>query len=84
MSKSCRVDDSRSLGKEKLGRLLLRFAAPCVLSMLVSALYNICDQIFIGHSSLGYLGNAATNADWSFGASVLLLPPAGAAPYAAA
>lgn len=33
---------------------------PCVLGLLVSAFYNIVDQIFIGNSSLGYLGNAAT------------------------
>ena len=39
---------------------LLKFSVPCVLSMLVSALYNIVDQIFIGQG-VGYLGNAATN-----------------------
>lgn len=51
---------SNYLGEEKIGRLLLKFSIPCILSLLVSALYNIVDQIFIGNSELGYLGNAAT------------------------
>ncbi len=50
------------LGTEKIGKLMLKFSVPCVLSLLVSALYNIVDQIFIGHSELGTLGNAATGA----------------------
>ena len=37
-----------------------RQSVPCVLSLLVSALYNIVDQIFIGNSELSALGNAAT------------------------
>ena len=48
------------LGKEKISRLMLKFSIPCVLSLLVSALYNIVDQIFIGNSELSALGNAAT------------------------
>ncbi len=48
------------LGTEKLPKLMLKFCIPCVLSLLVSALYNIVDQIFIGNSDLGDLGNAAT------------------------
>lgn len=48
------------LGKEKITRLMLKFSIPCVLSLLVSALYNIVDQIFIGNSELSALGNAAT------------------------
>lgn len=48
------------LGTEKIGRLMLKFSVPCVLSLLVSALYNIVDQIFIGNSELSALGNAAT------------------------
>lgn len=39
---------------------MLTFSIPCVLSLLVSALYNIVDQIFIGNSELSALGNAAT------------------------
>lgn len=48
------------LGKAKLGKLMLRFCVPCILSLLVSALYNIVDQIFVGNSELSVLGNAAT------------------------
>ena len=39
---------------------MVKFSVPCVLSLLVSALYNIVDQIFIGNSELSALGNAAT------------------------
>lgn len=48
------------LGEEKIPKLLLKFSIPCVMGLLISALYNIVDQIFIGNSELGYLGNAAT------------------------
>lgn len=51
---------SQWLGTEKLSKLMLKFSIPCVLSLLVSALYNIVDQIFIGNSELSALGNAAT------------------------
>ena len=51
---------SQFLGKEKISKLMLKFSIPCVLSLLVSALYNIVDQIFIGNSELSALGNAAT------------------------
>ena len=54
------MDENRILGEEKISRLLLKFAVPCVAGLLISAFYNIVDQIFIGNSSLGYLGNAAT------------------------
>lgn len=40
--------------------MLVKFSVPCVMGLLISALYNIVDQIFIGNSELGYLGNAAT------------------------
>lgn len=45
---------------EPVGRLIVRFAIPCVISLVVNALYNIVDQIFIGWG-VGYLGNGATN-----------------------
>ena len=48
------------LGTEPVGQLLRRFAVPSIVAMLVNALYNMVDQIFIGHS-IGELGNAATN-----------------------
>lgn len=43
-----------------IGRLIAKFAIPCVISLLVNSLYNIVDQIFIGWG-VGYLGNGATN-----------------------
>lgn len=48
------------LGKEKISKLLKKFAIPCMISLLVNALYNIVDQIFIGWG-VNYLGNGATN-----------------------
>ena len=48
------------LETEKEGKLIAKFAIPAIISMLVSSLYNIVDQIFIGHA-VGTLGNAATN-----------------------
>lgn len=48
------------LGYEKLPVLLRRFAVPSIIAMVVSSLYNIIDQVFIGQG-VGYLGNAATN-----------------------
>ena len=48
------------LEKESLGRLMCKYAVPCVISMLVAALYNIVDQIFIANAAyLGSYGNAA-------------------------
>ena len=49
------------LGTEKIGRLLVKFSIPCILSMVIGALYNVVDQLFIGNSRLGYLGIAATS-----------------------
>ena len=48
------------LATQPLGKLILKFAIPAIISNLISALYNIVDQIFIGQS-VGLLGNAATN-----------------------
>lgn len=48
------------LGKDNINKLLLSFALPCVISMLINSIYNIVDQIFIG-KGVGTLGNAATN-----------------------
>ena len=52
--------ENLALGQGKISRLLLKFSVPCIMGLLISALYNIVDQIFIGNSELGYLGNAAT------------------------
>ena len=48
------------LGTERIGKLMRQYAIPCVISLLVGALYNIVDQIFIANASyLGSYGNAA-------------------------
>lgn len=54
------ITKENPLGTEKLSKLLKGYAIPSVIAMLVSSLYNIVDQIFIGQG-VGYLGNAATN-----------------------
>ena len=48
------------LGKERIGKLLFTFAVPMMFSLVLSAVYNMVDQIFIGQG-VGYLGNGATN-----------------------
>ncbi len=69
----------------KIGRLLFRFAIPCVISMLVNSIYNIVDQIFIGHiAEVGYLCNAATTIVFPMvviGTALALLIGDGAASY---
>lgn len=52
--------EQSELGTEKIGKLLMKFAVPCIISLVVNALYNIVDQIFIGWG-VNYLGNGATN-----------------------
>lgn len=60
------------LGHEPIGRLMMKFAVPSIVGMLVGALYNIVDQLFIGHA-IGTLGNAATNIAFPFTTSCLAL-----------
>ena len=48
------------LGTDRISTLVARFAVPSIIAMLVSAVYNIADQLFIGNA-VGTLGNAATN-----------------------
>ena len=48
------------LGTERVSKLMKQYAIPCIISLLVGALYNIVDQIFIANASyLGSYGNAA-------------------------
>lgn len=57
-------EENKYLGKEKISKLLLKFSIPCILALLITSLYNIVDQIFIGHGTaegLGAVGNAATS-----------------------
>ena len=55
-----------SLGTEPIGRLLLQFSVPTALTLMVNCLYNIVDQIFIGHAA-GINGVAATNVTFPIG-----------------
>lgn len=52
--------EKNPLGNAAISQLLVKFAVPCILGMVVTATYNIVDQIFIGQS-VGMYGNAATN-----------------------
>lgn len=53
------MEQNNYLGTEKVNVLLKQFAIPCIFSLIISCLYNIVDQIFVGNG-VGYLGNAAT------------------------
>ena len=48
------------LESESIGKLILKYSLPAIASSLVSSIYNIVDQIFVGNK-IGELGNAATN-----------------------
>lgn len=60
------------LGVKPVNQLLLQFAVPSIIAMLVSSLYNIVDQFFIGRS-IGELGNAATNISFPLSISCVAL-----------
>ena len=54
------AENQSYLVNEKVGKLMKKYAIPCIISLLVAALYNIVDQIFIANASyLGSYGNAA-------------------------
>ena len=54
------TNSNQFLGTERIGKLMRQYAIPCIISLLVGALYNIVDQIFIANASyLGSYGNAA-------------------------
>ena len=58
--KTTMENTNQFLGTERVGKLMRRYAVPCIISLLVGALYNIVDQIFIANASyLGSYGNAA-------------------------
>lgn len=54
------AENTNPLGTESVNKLMVKFAIPSIIGMLVGALYNIVDQLFIGRS-VGYLGNTATS-----------------------
>lgn len=54
------MEENQFLGQENIGKLMRKYAVPCIISLLVGALYNIVDQIFIANADyLGSYGNAA-------------------------
>ena len=54
------METNQFLGQESIGKLMKKYAVPCIISLLVGALYNIVDQIFIANAEyLGSYGNAA-------------------------
>lgn len=59
MSHTAVEQTGNPLGYRPVGKLLLSFSVPSIISCLVNSIYNIVDQIFIGQG-VGYLGNAAT------------------------
>lgn len=54
------ITKTNPLGTERVGKLMMRYAVPSIISIVVNSLYNMVDQVFIGQG-VGYLGNAATN-----------------------
>ena len=83
MSDEKELERSNPLGTERIGKLVLTFAVPSVISQVVNALYNIVDQIFIGQG-VGYLANGATNVIMPFTILVMslaLLIDSGASAY---
>lgn len=53
------MENNNYLSCEKIGKLLRQFAIPCICSLIISCLYNIVDQIFVGNM-VGYVANGAT------------------------
>ncbi|MCC8163378.1 MAG: MATE family efflux transporter, partial [Lachnospiraceae bacterium] len=52
--------EKNTLASAPIGGLMLKYAIPSVIALVVNALYNIVDQVFIGWG-VGTLGNSATN-----------------------
>jgi putative MATE family efflux protein len=52
------MDEAQALGQEKVGKLLLRFSLPAIVGMVVNALYNVVDSIFVGNG-VGEIGLTA-------------------------
>ena len=72
MNQEIKESMKNPLGTEPVKRLLFEFAVPSIIAMLVSSLYNIVDQFFIGHS-VGELGNAATNISYPLSISCVAI-----------
>ena len=72
MNKQTSKLQNNPLGTQPVNKLLQQFAIPSIIAMLVSALYNIVDQFFIGRS-VGELGNAATNISFPLSISCIAI-----------
>ncbi len=66
------MSNANPLGTAPVSKLMFKFAIPSIVAMLVGALYNIVDQLFIGQT-VGTLGNAATNIAFPLSTSCLAL-----------
>lgn len=66
------IQKENPLGTEPVAKLMFQFAIPSIIAMLVGALYNIVDQLFIGQK-VGTLGNAATNIAFPLSTSCIAL-----------
>ncbi|MBQ8826860.1 MAG: MATE family efflux transporter [Oscillospiraceae bacterium] len=64
--------ENNPLGTESVSKLMVKFSVPSIIAMLVGALYNIVDQLFIGQA-VGTLGNAATNVAFPLTTSCIAL-----------
>ncbi len=60
------------LASERISKLMVKFAVPSIIGMIVSAFYNIVDQLFIGNN-VGAVGNAATNIAFPFSTACIAL-----------
>ena len=66
------IQAGNPLGEASVASLMVKFAVPSIIAMIVSALYNIVDQLFIGQA-VGTLGNAATNVAFPLTTSCIAL-----------
>lgn len=58
--KTLNQKENNFLETEKIGKLMRKYSVPCIISLVVAALYNIVDQVFIANADyLGSFGNAA-------------------------
>ena len=77
------MSNENILGTMPIKKLLIKFSVPAIIAMLVNSLYNIVDQIFIGHK-IGYIGNTATTVSFpimTISLAIGLLFSSGASAY---
>ncbi|MBU3129130.1 MATE family efflux transporter [Clostridium tagluense] len=67
------MDKSKQLGEESIGKLLMKFSIPAIVGMLVNALYNVVDRVFIGHIGGGIGKIALTGVTVTFPISTIIM-----------